>query len=433
MALSNEKAKEYLKRLVLSRLRILMNHGFYGLLLMHLILSVDEETETAYTDGDRIVFGTDFMDDLNDNELDFVMMHEILHVVLRHCTRGQKLNNKLYNIAADIVVNSNILKSNDMDLNSITLKKYGESMHIAPDKKEGYLYTAEEVYKMLLKKHGLKNSYSSLDDSSKNSGTGDGNNALDNNSNQGGSANGKSSSKSSSGLVDDHSKWKESTDQSEQDDLWKKRVLDAAEAISRQQDGSSGNMPVAIKRLIKDYKEPQIDWRLILNDFIQEEVCDYSFNPPDKRFDETGFYLPDYNDTDTIVSDILFMIDTSGSMGNKEIQYAFSEIKGAIDQFNGKLEGWLGFFDSSIIEPIKFTDLSSFKKIEAYGGGGTNFHCIFEYVNENMIENKPKSIIILTDGYASFPDKKMANDIPVLWLLNNKQIIISHCRYLWQV
>ena len=34
----------------------------------------------------------------------------------------------------------------------ITLKKYGESMHLAPGGKEGYEYTAEQVYEQLFKK-----------------------------------------------------------------------------------------------------------------------------------------------------------------------------------------------------------------------------------------------------------------------------------------
>ena len=42
MVLSNEKKKEYVKRLVMSRMRLLINNGFYGLLLMHMIYSIDE-------------------------------------------------------------------------------------------------------------------------------------------------------------------------------------------------------------------------------------------------------------------------------------------------------------------------------------------------------------------------------------------------------
>ena len=88
MDLSEEKIKAYIKRLLSSRMRILCNHSFYGLLLMHMIYAVSEKVETACTDGVRITFGTNFLDSLSDSELDFVMMHEILHVVLQHCLRG---------------------------------------------------------------------------------------------------------------------------------------------------------------------------------------------------------------------------------------------------------------------------------------------------------------------------------------------------------
>ena len=54
------------------------------------------------------------------------------------------------------------------------------------------------------------------------------------------------------------------------------------------------------------------------------------------------------------------MIDTSGSMSDDMITAAYSEVKGAIDQFGGKLEGWLGFFDAAIIEPKRFTSLDEF-------------------------------------------------------------------------
>ena len=89
MALSDEQIKGYIRRLLLSRLRILNTHGFYGLLLMHMVYSIEEGLPTACTDGVRITFGPEFLESLSDSELDFVMMHEILHVVLQHCLRGE--------------------------------------------------------------------------------------------------------------------------------------------------------------------------------------------------------------------------------------------------------------------------------------------------------------------------------------------------------
>ena len=66
--------------------------------------------------------------------------------------------------------------------------------------------------------------------------------------------------------------------------------------------------------------------------------------PPDRRFDESPFFLPDFNDKDDLAEDILFMIDTSASMSDDMITAAYSKVKGAIDQFDGKLKCWLGFF-----------------------------------------------------------------------------------------
>lgn len=116
------------------------------------------------------------------------------------------------------------------------------------------------------------------------------------------------------------------------------------------------------------------------------------------------------------------MIDTSGSMSDEMITVAYSEVKGAIDQYDGKLRGWLGFFDAAIIEPKPFANEEEFRVIKPAGGGGTDFQIIFEYVHEHMNDKPPASIIILTDGYAPFPKEHLAMGIPVLWLLNNEDV-----------
>lgn len=421
MALSESKIKGCIKRLLLSRMRILYNHGFYGLLLMHMIYAVSEEIETACTDGVRITFGIDFLDSLSDSELDFVMMHEILHVVLQHYFRGDVEDPEAYNIAADIVVNSNIMLENGMKASSITLSKYGTSMHVAPDGKEGHEYTAEQVYVMLpknLNKKGNNKSHGSADGRAKK-----GNNKSP------GSAVGRAKKEISKEqhqpvrVWDDHSRWGKYEEDDTLRDVWVKRFEDAAEAIKiRDPSNARGLLPAFAERILKELKKTQTDWRTILNDFIQEEVVDYSFAPPDRRFDDSPFFLPDFNGKEDRVEDILFMIDTSGSMSDDMIAAAYSEVKGAIDQFNGKLKGWLGFFDAAIIKPQPFSDENEFKIIKPAGGGGTDFQIIFEYVFHHMSDKLPASIIILSDGYAPFPLEKLAGGIPVLWLLNNEEV-----------
>lgn len=418
MEISNEKIRLYINRLLLARMRILCNHGFYGLLLMHMIYSIDEGCKTAYTDGERIAFSPTFLEELSDKELDFVMMHEILHVVLQHCLRGEDKDNELYNIAADIVINSTVMHENDDKASSIALSKYGESMHIAPDGKEGYLYTAEEVYEMLQSKQ--KNS--------------DSGNKKSNKAGNVGSKNGRAGKERQSikdmdkpvaKRWDDHSQWGKFEEDSKLRDIWIKNFAECCGAVKvRDASNNRGTIPMFAQRMLEKLKKPQTDWRTILNDFIQEDISDYSFSPPDRRFQDSPFFLPDFNEMgkNDNVSDILFFIDTSGSISDNDMTAAYSEVKGAIDRYDGKLQGWLGFFDAAVIEPKPFSSFEEFIVIKPAGGGGTDFQIIFEYVNQHMKEKEPNCIIILTDGYAPFPKEELANDIPVLWLINNQDV-----------
>lgn len=399
MVLSDEKKKEYMRRLLMSRMRILCNNGFYGLLLMHMIYSIDENCETAATDGRRIFFGPKFLEELNDTELDFVMMHEILHVVLQHCLRQGDRDNEQFNIACDIVVNSNILLSENNNLRAITLRKYGISMHLAPDGKEGYEYTTEQVYEMLPP-----------------------------------SKNGTGHKPPLGASWDDHSRWKGSEDNEsangysgpnyEDTEYMKheieKWLIDAMEAISiRDSTKSFGGGPVFAQRLLKEIKKGQIDWREILNNFVQEEITDYSFTPPDRRFDDNPFFLPDFNEKEETIGNVWFVVDTSGSISDEAIKAAYSEICSAINQFDGKLSGMLSFTESYVTEPVPFSSVNELLDIKPIGGGGNDFSDIFRYMKNHMTGNLPSQVIIITDGYDTFPNEKAAMGIPVLWLINN--------------
>lgn len=415
MALSEQKIREYSIRLMKSRLRLLCTNGFYGLLLMHLILTIDEECETAATDGIRLFFGPTFLENLSDEQLDVVMMHEVLHIALQHLSRKGDYESEKFDYATDIVVNSVILESLKGNVNKITLNEYGVLPHTTPDGKEGANFTAEEVYAML-PKFRSKNSVNAKgskkkDDkgtpSKKKNGKGDGNGS-------GGSGKG----------FDSHDKWQNTADDNSLREQWMKHVVDAAQAMAERGDASDGAglIPSFAQRLVDALKKPQTDWRSVIDFFVQEEICDYSFNPPDRRFGDSDFFLPDFNEKDETVKNILFMIDTSASMTQEMITAAYSEIKGAIEQFNGRLEGWLGFFDASVKKPVPFETVDDILSIPPLGGGGTRFDIIFEHVNEYMSDNPPSGIIILTDGKAAYPDEEITNGIPVLWLINNEKV-----------
>ena len=467
MARFDQKTLAIIKRLQNARLSLMAKQPFYALLLMNMKFALDLSCETAYTDGNRVAFNPDFMEQIDDGELEFVLMHEVLHAALAHPFRHQSdYQTQEFDYACDIIVNSNILYSFGMDKCKITLKKYGEAMHLLPNGEEGYKYSVEEAYKMLLaasskpdKQKGKKSKGKSQGQIPSKAQDGDG--EADDGEGSGGQGDAgsgkgdtppsleeliaslkkkndtirenleKNRTEESSGMgngngngqFDDHSFWEGDDDMGSQRDAWMNRMVEATDIIASMPNSgkSRGTIPAGVERIINEIKNPILDWRTILNDFVQEDICDYSFSPPDKRMEDSPFFLPDFNEKDESAQNLLFMIDTSGSMGDGAITDCYSEIYGAIQQFNGKLTGKLGFFDAVVVEPVPFEDEDEFKIIRPKGGGGTSFHIIFDYVKEKMMDEPPVSIIILTDGYAPYPDEAAAMDIPVLWIINNKE------------
>lgn len=389
MALSEKQLNEFSRKLLTARMRLVMSHPFYGALLMHVILSVDEECETAFTDNERICFGAEFLNNLSAREVEFVMLHEIMHIVLHHCKRGLGYNQLVFNIACDIVVNSTILETFGNDVSKITLAKYGESVHTVPDGREGRLFSAEEVYSMLMRNRAFAKTLAAV------------------------------------AFSDDHSKWKDEEEMSENAASWDQRVVNAAQAASMMSGSSAGSVPRFAQKLLDREKNRTLDWKTLLHEFIEEDTGDYSFSPPDRRFSDSGFFLPDYNGevSSDKVSKILFMIDTSASISTKTVYTAFDEIESALEMFEGGLEGWLGFFDGGVKAPVPFENTDELKQIRPVGGGGTSFINVFKYIRENMSEDPPVSIVIFTDGYDRFPDEDAAMGIPVLWIICGTNVV----------
>lgn len=468
MALPDKKTLEFVKRLQNARLDLLRKQPFYALLLMHMKFALDNTVEHSYTDGNRICFNPDFLCEIDDDELEFVLMHNVLHAALSHPFRVQAdYDLEVFDKACDIVVNSNILYSfGGKDTSKITLKKYGVMPHVTPSGKEGYELTLEQVYNELMHAKGKKPKTkqksagkikgmecSNCQESEDGEPADKGDNSCSTES-----AGDKKGEKKFDSLeaikaamlaknksmaitlsekpeeekqkaekkdlhFDDHSFWEGDDEDKSQSDQWNDRVMRATDMVMEKEEAhvGYGGPPLCAQRLVKGLREPKVDWRALLNTFVQEEINDYSFSPPDKRMDDCPFFLPDFNEKDESVKNIWFLIDTSGSIGDKQISAAYSEIISAMDAFNNKLEGLLSFTEVFVTEPIPFCDPEELLSIVPVGGGGNDFGEIFRYMQKNMMDNLPASIVILTDGYDRYPDEKEAMGVPVLWLINNQE------------
>ncbi len=366
--------QEISKRLSDIRTGILIKYPFYGNLLMSLKMSL-ANCGTAATDMTRIIWDPNFVERLSDEEIEFVMLHEVMHCVLSHCTRNSNLSKRVHNIAADIVVNSIILHEIQLDEFSVDGVN---AMHITPLGDEGRLHTTEEVYELLMKMAR-----------SKDAGEGD-------------------------GTIDNHGTWNISGDNKAiSENEWRERIKAAASACP-------GDMPSHMKRIIDSViSGRRIDWRTVLHEFIQV-VCDkkdFSFNPYDKRFQDTGMILPAFTDEmDEKVSGLWFVVDVSGSMSDEIVSEIISEIKSAASSFES-FQAKLSFFDTDISEPMSFDSAKDLDRLTVNGNGGTHFDCIFKYMQKEMMYDMPTGIVVLTDGYGFYPKESEAMDVPVLWIL----------------
>ena len=378
------------RRMTGLRTGLLRDHPFLGRLLLRLSFGY-APCGTAFTDMKHIVFDPEFADALSDGELQFVLLHEVMHCVLHHCTRGKNLRHRLFNIACDIVVNSLILETLGMPEFQVNGK---DVMHLTPKQTEGREHSAEEVYQMFL---GMPEK-----EIEKLCGV--------------------------SG-IDTHEIWQELSNAG-LSDIWDQYAREAAEAV-----GEYSGVPYSLRRHLVDFSRhiSETNWRHLLQDFIRHDRSDFTYQVPDRRF-QGDFIFPSFQENlyGDQVDRLWFLIDTSGSISDDTLTEAFSEIRSACEQI-GSLSGELSFFDLAVTDPIPFESVEELEEIIPVGGGGTSFHAIFRYLREHYsAENLPRMIIILTDGYASYPEEAAALGIPVLWIIldNTEDVPWGECTHL---
>jgi len=97
-------------RLITARVQLLLKNGFFGNLATRLQLQeASSWCPTAATDGRFFFYNTEFINSLDDDELIFLMGHEVLHNVYDHMDRRGNRDPRLWNIANDYVVNMDLV------------------------------------------------------------------------------------------------------------------------------------------------------------------------------------------------------------------------------------------------------------------------------------------------------------------------------------
>lgn len=351
------------EKITKARAGLILDMPFFGSLSLRLQVKEDETCKTAYTDGRILGFNPSFIDGLPLEQVKGLICHEVMHCACSHHTRRANRDAKKWNIAADYAINQILVDSN-VSLPSGRL--------LDPTYKD---MSADEIYSRLPKEEDQN----------------------DNPDNDPGNCGEIRDAQNDAGNPASQSEM----NQSEQD--WKIALTQA-----NQQAKAMGKLPGGIARLVESLVEPIVDWREILRRFVDKIAKnDYSWSRPNRRFIGQGLYLPSLHSEQ--IGPIVVACDTSGSVDDEMINQFAAELTSILQDY--KTECTVIYCDSAIQGIETFTQDDLPLKLNAKGGGGTNFNPPFEYIAENNII--PSCMIYLTDMAGRFPDNPP--DYPVLW------------------
>lgn len=358
------------ERLVTARIGLLLRHSFFGNLATRMkLINADEWCTTAATDGLNFYYNSRFIMMLRTKEVEFLVGHEVLHVVYDHIGRRGTRDPEIWNIADDYAVNADLKRH-----------RVGEFITTVPCLYEAKYdgKAAEEIYDDLMKNI----QYISMDElldkmlDDHLDGEGDGD---DDDDRDGQGKNGKGRPKMSA----------EEREQARQE--MKQAIINAA------QSADAGSIPKGVERMIKELTAPVMPWRELLQSNLTSAIkSDYSWMRPSRRGWHMDAVMPGMNPGEEI--DVTVFIDMSGSISMKQGQAFLSEVAGMMEAFDGfKIR--VACFDTEVYNMQEFTseNLDTVEEYQIHGGGGTDFDCIFKYLKEEG--NVPNRLIVFTDGY----------------------------------
>lgn len=380
---------------------------------------VDEQTETARTNGRDEVYGRKFVTSLREPELCFVIAHEAGHKMYRHLTTWRKLhdeNHMLANMACDYVINL-MLKELDPEGEIITMPIFKDGPH-----KGKPMGLCDERFKGLNSKQVFDILKQEQEDKGEDDGE-DGEHGQEGDTPcEGGDQPGRKKGKSGkgnqggSGNLDDHD-WDGAKNMSEEERKELERDVDQAirqGLLAHKKRGvGAGNVDLELQELL----EPKVNWREVLRDYVKS-ICHSkdasSWRRVNRRFLSTGVYMPSM--IGEKIGHIVVAVDTSGSVGQAELAEFLSEVKGIAEEVNPEVVDLI-YWDSRVAahETYSQHEVSNIvSSTKPRGGGGTSPSCVSKYLVNNKIE--PQCVLVLTDGYVG-TDWGSNWTAPVMWAI----------------
>lgn len=436
-------------KLTAARTRLILDKPFLGALVLRLPMKQADPDwcKTVATDARHFFYNESFIDSLSIEQTQFVLAHEAMHCALSHFARRQHRIKQRWDVACDFAINPLLINDGLIPAPNILYLKEYEDM------------TAEEIYPLIEESSEQGPMDDHLYDEGDGGDNGEGSQPppkqkqhdhqkspeggeqqQENNKSPDQDDEGESQTQNGGGENDKNNDQQQSKDNNEQEKdgdenengrnnskgasrppplsqneierlgvQWQQRLAGAA-----QQAQQAGKLGSNMARLVDHLLQPQLPWRMLLARYMNYSARDdYSFSRPSNRR-QSDAILPSLHSAQVEVTVVL---DTSGSIGQKEMHEFLSEVDALKGQMRARVT--LQACDEKLAEdgPWDYEPWDELKLPESiHGGGGTRFTPAFEWAEKQ--DKRPDLMLYFTDAEGEFP--KQTPDFPVIWLVKGK-------------
>lgn len=190
-----------------------------------------------------------------------------------------------------------------------------------------------------------------------------------------------------------------------------------------------GTVPGGLSRHAgADLEEPQISWGEQLAHRIGRAVLrkmgEFDYTPMVRARMQSGLDFvygeesPVLLGMDAPTVNVALILDDSGSMGNGEIEVVLAEAEGIIRAQGGAKLSVI-VCDAAAHSVAEVRSAAEIGAHMLNGGGGTDFRPAFEALDK--LKPRPDIVVFGTDGYGAYPDEP-PKGMDVIWLEVNGQI-----------
>lgn len=342
----------------------------------------------------------------NEFEGAFLYMHEINHVIRDTAGRCGTRDHELWNQAADIPINDDLIDTGWTAPTGANAPLIAETFGFPKG------LSAEEYYDLLLQRRGQKQQQKKPG-SKPGSGSGAGK--------KGGTTDGQGGGKTAAdpddpphlcsghcgGTAGNPSELEEKIDAEvgrsavDRKGIQRQAIDDLRQHFAR----GRGNMPAGLRSLLEmSKKKSRIPWRRKFSALvrrasgrIQSGGMDFSLTRPARGSYARGIPRPGLVQQEPVV---LFIEDTSGSMGAVQLKTVRREARAIMLNIGIDRVWWMDA-DAAVSAPPRLVGVRDLERLPIHGGGGTDFRPAL--AAGMKLRPRPDIIVYLTDGDGTAP------------------------------